>query len=81
MWQGSRKGKGDELARQKVLGLPSAPFWGLYNSALFQRYPILYGLSPSVIPKPSDWHNTCITGYWFLDEAPYWTPPALLNFL
>ena len=80
MWQGARRG--DELARQQVLGLPSAPFWGLYNSAALRHYPVLYGLSPSVIPQPSDWHTTHITGYWFLDEAPDWTPPAaLLDFL
>jgi sterol 3beta-glucosyltransferase len=80
MWQGSRTG--DELARKKVLGLPTAPFWGPYNSKHFQRYPILYGLSPSIIPKPSDWRNTQMTGYWFLDEAADWTPPAaLLDFL
>lgn len=80
MWQGSRIG--DRLARQQVLGLPAAPFWGPYNAAPFQRYPILYGFSPSVISKPSDWHHTHITGYWFLDEAPDWTPPtALLDFL
>jgi sterol 3beta-glucosyltransferase len=80
MWQGSRTGDG--LARQQVLDLPTAPFWGVYNSAHLQRYPILYGLSPSVIAQPSDWQNTYITGYWFLDEAPDWTPPlALLEFL
>ncbi|GAP99987.1 glycosyltransferase [Leptolyngbya sp. NIES-2104] len=80
MWQGSRAG--DELARQQVLDLPIAPFWGSYDSAQFQRYPILYGLSSSVIAKPSDWQHTHITGYWFLDEAPDWTPPpALLEFL
>jgi sterol 3beta-glucosyltransferase len=80
MWQGSRKG--DELARQQVLDLPTAPFLGNYNSAQFQRYPILYGLSPSVIAKPSDWQNTYMTGYWFLGEAQEWTPPAaLLEFL
>jgi sterol 3beta-glucosyltransferase len=80
MWQGARKG--DQLARQKVLGLPAAPFWGLYNSSHLQRYPILYGFSPSTMPKPADWKNTCITGYWFLDEADDWTPPAaLVDFL
>ena len=80
MWQGSRKG--DQLARQRVLSLPKAPFLGPYNSAYFQRFPILYGLSPSVIAKPADWHKTHLTGYWFLDEAPDWTPPAaLLDFL
>jgi sterol 3beta-glucosyltransferase len=80
MWQGARTGDG--LSRQQVLGLPTAPFWGSYDSAYLQRYLILYGFSPSVIPKPSDWHNTHITGYWFLDEAPDWTPPAaLIDFL
>ncbi|MEA5466441.1 glycosyltransferase [Leptothoe sp. PORK10 BA2] len=80
MWQGSRKGDG--LARQQVLNLPTAPFWGPYHTAHFQQYPILYGLSPSVIAQPSDWQNTHITGYWFLDETPDWTPPtALLEFL
>jgi sterol 3beta-glucosyltransferase len=80
MWQGARKG--DRLARQQVLGLPPAPFWGLYNSVHLQRFPILYGFSPCILPKPADWKNTCLTGYWFLDEAADWTPPtALLEFL
>lgn len=80
MWQGSRKADG--LARQQVLDLPTAPFWGDYNSVHLQRCPILYGLSPSVIPKPSDWRNTHVTGYWFLDKAADWSPPrALLEFL
>jgi sterol 3beta-glucosyltransferase len=80
MWQSSRKGDG--LARKRVLGLPPAPFLGPYNSAHFQRLPILYGFSPSIIPKPADWRNTHVTGYWFLEEAPDWTPPpALVDFL
>jgi sterol 3beta-glucosyltransferase len=80
MWQGSRKG--DELARKQVLGLPIAPFFGLYNSPHLRRFPILYGFSPSIIVPPSDWRNTHVTGYWFLDEAPDWTPPeGLLDFL
>jgi sterol 3beta-glucosyltransferase len=80
MWQGSRTG--DRLARSQVLGLPAAPFFGPYNSDRSRRYPIVYGFSPSVIAKPSDWRNTDIVGYWFLDEAPDWQPPAaLLDFL
>jgi sterol 3beta-glucosyltransferase len=80
MWQGARKG--DRLARQKVLGLPPAPFWGLYNSTHLQSYPVLYGFSANILTKPADWKNTCLTGYWFLDEADDWTPPAaLLDFL
>lgn len=80
MWQGARTGDG--LARQQVLDLPTAPFWGDYHSVHLQRYPILYGLSPSVIAPPSDWKNTHMTGYWFLDEPRDWSPPlALLEFL
>ncbi len=45
--------------------------------------PFLHGYSPSLLPKPSDWDaNRHITGYWFLDPAPDWQPPAdLLRFL
>ncbi|MBD2198475.1 MULTISPECIES: glycosyltransferase [Calothrix] len=80
MWQGSRTG--DTLARKQVLNLPTAAFFGPYKSSHLHRYPILYGFSPSVIPQPSDWQNTVVTGYWFLDPAPNWTPPsALMEFL
>ncbi len=81
IWQGFRSA--DSAARQQVLGLPAASFWGPYNAERLQNMPILYGFSPSVIPKPADWgDNIHVTGYWFLDESPDWTPPAdLLNFL
>jgi sterol 3beta-glucosyltransferase len=80
MWQGSRSG--DQLARSQVLDLPPAPFFGPVPAADSRRYPIVYGFSPSVIPKPADWRNTQITGYWSLDEAQDWKPSAaLLNFL
>ena len=74
---------GDKLAREEVLGLPPAPFWGPYNADRLHHYPILYGLSPSVIPKPSDWDNNInVTGYWFLDSESDWTPPSdLMEFL
>lgn len=39
----------------------------------------LYGISPSVLPQPADWPAFCrMTGYWYLDAAPGWTPPAEL---
>ncbi|WP_310410992.1 glycosyltransferase [Chamaesiphon sp. OTE_8_metabat_110] len=79
MWQGFRKA--DRLAREQVLNLPARSFWGPYKSAVMHRYPTVYGFSPSVIPKPADWHNTAIVGDWFLDAGD-WTPPAdLLEFL
>ncbi|MBD2504924.1 glycosyltransferase [Anabaena azotica] len=81
VWQPSRLG--DSQARKEVLDLPSAPFWGPYNSDILHKSPILYGFSPSVIPKPSDWDDKIhVTGYWFLDSASDWTPPSdLMAFL
>jgi sterol 3beta-glucosyltransferase len=81
MWQGSRAA--DRVARQQVLKLPTAPFWGPYNSDRMNNGLILYGFSPAVLPKPADWNdNTHVTGYWFLDAGAAWTPsPALLQFL
>lgn len=81
MWQGFRGA--DTLARQKVLGLPAAAFFGPYRSPVLHNSPILYGISPSVIAKPADWgDNVHVTGYWLLDAAADWTPPpALQQFL
>jgi len=81
MWQGFRSA--DKLARKRVLDLPPAPFLGPFNADCLQRTPILYGYSPSVIPRPPDWdENTHVTGYWFLHPADDWSPPpALLAFL
>ena len=81
MWQGFRSA--DRVARRDVLGLPAAPFWGPFDADCVRRQPILYAYSPCVIPKPSDWGDDIhVTGYWFLDPADDWTPPAaLLEFL
>ena len=81
MWQGFRSA--DTVARQQVLGLPKASFWGPYGAERFKQNPILYGYSPAVIPPPADWDGQMhVTGYWFLDPADDWTPPAdLLEFL
>lgn len=81
MWQSFRSA--DKLERQKVLDMPMAPFWGPYKSDCLLNLPILYGYSPSVIPKPSDWNdNIHVTGYWFLDPPTDWTPSrALTDFL
>ncbi|KAF3891207.1 glycosyltransferase family 1 protein [Tolypothrix bouteillei VB521301] len=80
IWQSSRSG--DTAARKQVLNLPISSFFSPRQSSDLHRYPTLYGFSPSVISKPSDWKNTCVTGYWFLDAAPDWTPSsALVDFL
>jgi UDP:flavonoid glycosyltransferase YjiC (YdhE family) len=81
MWQSFRSA--DKVARQKVLDLPPAPFWGPYNADPIRDMPILYGYSPSVLPPPDDWGDSVhVTGYWFLDAKEEWTPPpALVEFL
>ena len=80
IWQGSRSG--DAAARKQVLNLPTSPFFGPHQSPYLNRLPTLYGFSPAVIVKPSDWQNAHVTGYWFLDAASDWTPPPdLENFL
>jgi sterol 3beta-glucosyltransferase len=44
---------------------------------------ILYAFSPSVVSRPDDWPaSTHVTGYWFLDQAAAYRPPAgLVDFL
>ena len=77
MWQGSRAA--DNLARREVLHLPAAPFFGPLHR-MQQRLPVLYGFSPTVIPRPADWDDeTHVTGYWFLDSPAEWTPPPALS--
>jgi sterol 3beta-glucosyltransferase len=77
LWQGSRAQ--DAAARRQVLRMPAAPFFGPQPN---NRYPTLYGFSSAVISKPTDWKNTVLTGYWFLEAASDWTPPlSLMKFL
>jgi UDP:flavonoid glycosyltransferase YjiC (YdhE family) len=81
MWQSSRAA--DNLARREVLHLPAAPLSGPFKSAQGRGWPVLYGFSPTVVPRPADWDShTHVTGYWFLDSPDDWTPPpSLLAFL
>ncbi len=42
-------------------------------------YPVLFGISPHLLPKPSDWpENYYVTGRWALEE-PKWNPPKQLQ--
>ncbi|WP_433852944.1 glycosyltransferase [Stenotrophomonas nitritireducens] len=59
-------------ARQQVLGLPP-------RRSLWTGLPMLYGISPSLLPRPDDWpadHRVC--GQWRVPEAD-WAPPADLR--
>jgi sterol 3beta-glucosyltransferase len=65
--------------RNNMLQLPNTTLDKLQQN----KVPFLYNFSPSVVPPPldfSDWIR--VTGYWFLDEGPKWTPPAdLVDFI
>lgn len=65
--------------REGTLGEPghrSCPFFG----NRWRKQPKLFGYSPQVLPHPQDWDQTChVTGYWFLDQPPGFTPPPGLE--
>ncbi len=65
----------------RKLGLPRAPqISGPVRQARRRREPLLYGWSPTVLPRPRDWDPWVrITGYWFLDRPEVWRPPAHLE--
>ncbi len=69
--------------RSGRLGLSPLPWNGPYHAIHQKQVPQIYGISPSVLPRPADWpawHQ--MSGYWTLDQAAGWKPPAgLLRFL
>lgn len=44
---------------------------------------ILHGISPTVLPRPADWHSGLVmAGYWWPAMTPGWQPPTeLVDFL
>ncbi|MGH7900415.1 MAG: glycosyltransferase [Thermodesulfobacteriota bacterium] len=65
--------------RTEYLDLPPIGFYEFGKRRERQRL-VVYGISPSVLPKPSDWsENVKVTGYWFLDEDKDWSPPEELS--
>jgi sterol 3beta-glucosyltransferase len=75
-WRGGGMAYG--WLRRRDRTLPRLSGWPFRRSNE-RPTPILYGFSPNVIPKPADWgDHVHVTGYWSLDEAPDWRPPAEL---
>lgn len=52
------------------------------RNAVWTGHPMVYGISPSLLPPPADWPaNARLCGQW-LAPSPAWTPPpALADFL
>jgi sterol 3beta-glucosyltransferase len=80
VWQVARKF--DNKLRSELLDLPRLPFWGP-SARQLERTPLFYAYSPTVLPRPADWPDRIhVTGFWFSDPPPGWTPPAdLVAFL
>lgn len=59
-------------ARAAVCGLPP-------RRSVWTDHPMLYGISPSLVPQPADWPPTArICGQW-LAPVTDWSPPAALG--
>lgn len=69
--------------RQSVLGLAPLPLDGPFRRSRDEGWPVLYGWSPSLLPKPPDWpKNLSVTGHWYLERSAGWEPPSgLVDFL
>lgn len=65
------------------LGLPSAPARVLRQRRTDAGWPILYGYSATVLPRPADWRpGIDVVGYWWPESATGWQPPTeLVDFL
>lgn len=75
--------KGELRKARAAHGLPRARSYSAIRNADSERLPSMTAVSPSVVPQPSDWGATDqMTGYWFLDAEPDFTPSSeLADFL
>jgi sterol 3beta-glucosyltransferase len=74
----------NNTCREKVLDLPPlSPTYYWHVDSPFAGVPMLYGYSPSMLPRPKNWGPSIqVTGYWFLEGANSYTPSSeLLEFL
>ncbi len=68
---------------KKTLKMDPIPFISGFSRLNKLKFPIIYGYSSLVIPKPKEWGDWIkVTGYWYLDQPLEWQPPNdLLEFL
>jgi len=70
LWRAFRKST--NAARSRAFGLPA-------RARVWTQHPMLYGVSPSLLPQPSDWPvNAHLCGQWMQSEQD-WTPPSALG--
>lgn len=68
---------------RRELGLPEVSARELRRRRTAAEWPILYGHSPAVSPRPDDWRTGIeVTGFWWPVRPTAWEPPAeLVEFL
>jgi sterol 3beta-glucosyltransferase len=73
LWRAFRRAINE--ARIGVCGLPP-------RSRLWSAHPMLYGISPSLLPKPTDWpSNASMCGQWVRPVDDWDAPQSLQDFL
>jgi UDP:flavonoid glycosyltransferase YjiC (YdhE family) len=73
LWRAFRSAVNE--ARAAVCRLPP-------RRRLWTEHPMLYGISPSLVPQPADWsQNARICGQWLPPATEWSPPPALAEFL
>jgi sterol 3beta-glucosyltransferase len=73
LWRAFREAT--NMARATVCGLPA-------RRELWEGHAMLFGVSPSLLPRPADWPtNALVSGQWLPPAADWSPPPALGEFL
>lgn len=71
-----------QMFRPAVNAGRKAVFGRAPRRRMWQGYPILYGCSPALMPRPGDWTGEIeVCGAWHLPQSAYAPPPALRHFL
>lgn len=65
------------------LGSPPQTARATRRAQAAAHWPVLHGISPHVLPRPTDWRpGLALTGYWWPHDPTGWTPPRqLVDFL
>jgi sterol 3beta-glucosyltransferase len=81
-WYGSQPGYASTVRAHPEIPYPKKLYWPFRDTPDRLRTPLLFAMSPSVIPPPTDWGGRIyVPGYFFLDEEDYQPPEALSRFL
>lgn len=71
LWRAFREAT--NAARATVCGLPA-------RRAVWDGHPMLFGVSPSLLPRPADWPASAqVCGQWLTPTTADWSPPPALG--